>query len=57
MLVAGESVVRDGEFVNADPETAVAEATERAQALYERAGGDWRAADSELVAAVDDGWL
>lgn len=57
VLVAGESVVRDGEFVDADPENVVREATERARALYERASDDWRAADSELVDAVDDGWL
>ena len=57
VFVAGESIVREGAFVDADPEAAVAEATERARALYERAGEDWRAADSELVAAVEDGWL
>ncbi|GAB7013901.1 amidohydrolase [Halolamina salina] len=57
VFVAGEPVLRDGAFVDADPEAAVAEATERARALYERASEDWRAADSELVAAVDDGWL
>ncbi|NHX35350.1 MULTISPECIES: amidohydrolase family protein [Halolamina] len=57
VFVAGEAVLRDGAFVDADPEAAVAEATERARALYERASGDWRAADSALVDAVDGGWL
>ena len=57
VLVAGESIVREGAFVDADPEAAVAEATERAEALYERASDDWRAAGSALVDAVDDGWL
>jgi 5-methylthioadenosine/S-adenosylhomocysteine deaminase len=57
VFVAGKSVVRDGSFVDADPEEVVAEANGRARALYERASEDWRAADSELVHAVDDGWL
>ncbi len=57
VFVAGEGVLRGGAFVNADPEAAVAEATERAAALYERASEDWHAADSALVDAVEDGWL
>ncbi|MFW5939266.1 MAG: amidohydrolase family protein [Halolamina sp.] len=57
VFVAGESIVRDGAFVDADPEAVVTEATERARALYDRANDDWRAADSALVDAVDDGWL
>jgi 5-methylthioadenosine/S-adenosylhomocysteine deaminase len=56
-FVAGEALLRDGEFVDADPEAAVREATARAEALYERADDDWRAADSELVDAVEAGWL
>lgn len=57
VLVAGEHVIRDSEFVTADSAATVAEATERAQRLYERASEDWHAADSELVTAVEDGWL
>jgi 5-methylthioadenosine/S-adenosylhomocysteine deaminase len=57
VFVAGDPVVRDGEFVDADPRRAVAEATERARDLYDRAEADWRDAGSELVDAVDDGWL
>jgi len=56
-FVAGQPLLRDGEFVDADPEAAVAEATERAEALYDRASENWRAADSELVDAVGAGWL
>ncbi|WP_049979655.1 amidohydrolase family protein [Halolamina rubra] len=57
VFVAGEALLRDGAFVDADPAAAVDEATERAAALYERASDDWRGADSALVDAVDDGWL
>ncbi|MEF8802167.1 MAG: amidohydrolase family protein [Halolamina sp.] len=56
-FVAGDAVLRDGTFVDADPDAAVAVATERANALYERASENWRQADSELVDAVDAGWL
>ena len=56
-FVAGEALLRDGAFVDADPEAAVADATERAKALYERADDAWRGADSALVDAVDAGWL
>ena len=57
VLVEGRFLVRDGTFVDADPEAAVADAEARAAALFERAEADWRAAGSELVDAVDDGWL
>lgn len=57
VVVAGDPVVRDGAFVDADPAQVVEEATDRAQALYERASEDWRSADSALVDAVDDGWI
>lgn len=57
VVAGGEFVVRDGAFVDADPDAAVATATERAEALYDRASDDWRTADSALVDAVDDGWL
>jgi 5-methylthioadenosine/S-adenosylhomocysteine deaminase len=56
-FVAGDAVLRDGAFVDADPDAVVAEATERAHALYDRASETWRDADSELVDAVDAGWL
>jgi 5-methylthioadenosine/S-adenosylhomocysteine deaminase len=57
VLIAGEFVVRAGSFTEADPDAVVAEATERAAALYDRASDDWRATGSTLVDAVDDGWL
>ncbi|USZ66708.1 amidohydrolase family protein [Halorussus salilacus] len=57
VFVAGEPILRDGEFVDADPEAVVAEATERATRIFADAEDDWRAADSELVARADEGWL
>ncbi|PSQ16438.1 hypothetical protein BRD00_10625 [Halobacteriales archaeon QS_8_69_26] len=57
VFVAGRPVVRAGEFVDADPAAAVAEARERAAGVFDRATEDWRAAGSALVDAVDQGWL
>jgi 5-methylthioadenosine/S-adenosylhomocysteine deaminase len=57
VFVAGERVVADREFLPADADEIVAEARERATALFERAADDWRAADSELVDHVDAGRL
>lgn len=57
VFVAGDAVVRDGSFVDADPDAAVAEAEKRAVDLFDRAEADWRAADSELVGLADEGWL
>jgi len=56
-FIAGEALLRDGSFVDADPAAAVEAATERATALYDRADERWRAADSALVQAVEAGWL
>jgi 5-methylthioadenosine/S-adenosylhomocysteine deaminase len=57
VFVAGERVVEDGEFQPADPGEVVAEAQERATALFDRAADDWRAAGSALVDHVDAGRL
>jgi 5-methylthioadenosine/S-adenosylhomocysteine deaminase len=57
VFVAGEPVLRDGAFVEADPEATIAEAQERATRIFADAEDDWREADSELVARADDGWL
>ncbi|WP_132058933.1 amidohydrolase family protein [Halorussus amylolyticus] len=57
VFVAGEPILRDGEFVDADPEAVVADAKERATRIFADAEDDWRAADSELVARADEGWL
>lgn len=57
VFVAGEPIVRDGEFVAADVEAVVAEAEERATRIFADAEDDWREADSELVARTDEGWL
>lgn len=56
-FVAGERVVADREFLPADADEIVAEARERATALFERAAEDWRAAESDLVGHVDAGRL
>lgn len=57
VFVAGEAVIRDGAFVDADPDAVVEKAGRHARELFDRATGDWRAAASELVARVDEGWL
>jgi 5-methylthioadenosine/S-adenosylhomocysteine deaminase len=73
VFVAGEPVLRDGEFADrevtaserssgrrprvGDPEAVVAEANERASRIFAEAEDDWREADSELVARTDEGWL
>jgi len=57
VFVAGEPILRDGKFVNADPEAVVADARERAERIFADAEDDWRAADSELVARTEEGWL
>jgi len=56
-FVAGEPILRDGEFVDVDPEAVVADAKERAERVFADAEDDWRAADSELVARAEEGWL
>jgi 5-methylthioadenosine/S-adenosylhomocysteine deaminase len=57
VFVAGEPILRDGAFVNADPEAVVADARERGERIFADAEDDWRAADSELVARTEEGWL
>jgi len=57
VFVAGEPVLRDGEFVDADPDAVVADAKARAERVFADAEDDWRAADSELVARAEEGWL
>ena len=57
VVIAGEFVVRDGTFVDADVDEVVAEATERARRVFSDRESDWRDAGSALVSAVDDGWL
>jgi 5-methylthioadenosine/S-adenosylhomocysteine deaminase len=57
VLVDGEFVLRDGELVPGDGEAVVATARRRAEDTFGRGADDWRAAESELVDRVDEGWL
>jgi len=57
VFVDGEVVVDEGSVVGVDEAELVSEATERAERVFAGAEGDWRAADSALVAASDRGWL
>lgn len=57
VFVAGEPILRDGDFVAVDSAETVAEAEERAARIFADAEDDWRAADSELVERADEGWL
>jgi 5-methylthioadenosine/S-adenosylhomocysteine deaminase len=57
VFVAGEPILRDGEFADVDPEATIAEAKERANRVFADAEDDWREAGSELVARTDEGWL
>lgn len=57
MLVDGQFVLRDGELVPDDGEDVVASARSRAEAAFDRGTDAWRAAGSDLVDRVDDGWL
>lgn len=57
VFVDGEAVVRDGSFTAVDEAAVVREANERAERVFAEATDDWRAADSELVARADEGWL
>ncbi len=56
-IVEGEVVVDEGDVTTVDEARVLEEAQERAKSLFERVRADWQAADSELVGAVDDGWL
>jgi 5-methylthioadenosine/S-adenosylhomocysteine deaminase len=57
VLIEGEPVLEDGELQTADEGEIVAAANERATDVFDRAGDAWRDAGSELVGAVEDGWL
>jgi 5-methylthioadenosine/S-adenosylhomocysteine deaminase len=57
VVVDGEVVVDGGAVRTLDVEAIVDEARERAERIFADAAADWRAADSALVDAVDDGWL
>lgn len=57
VVVDGDLVVEGGEVLTLDVAAVVAEARERASRIFDDAAADWRAADSALVDAVDDGWL
>jgi 5-methylthioadenosine/S-adenosylhomocysteine deaminase len=57
VLIDGEVVVQEKEFISADVDAVVDESEKRAERVFEEAAEDWRAADSELVARVEEGWL
>lgn len=57
VVIDGEPVLLDGGFTAIDERAVLEEAGERAAAVFSRAAEDWRAADSVLVGAVEDGWL
>jgi len=57
VIVDGELVVEGGEVLTLDVEGVVDDARRRARRIFDDAADDWRAADSALVDAVDDGWL
>jgi 5-methylthioadenosine/S-adenosylhomocysteine deaminase len=57
VLVEGEVVLEDGELRTVDEGGIIKEANERAVDVFDRAGDAWRHADSELVGAVEEGWL
>lgn len=57
VIVDGEFLVRDGEFLRADPDAIYRRAGERAREIFDAASEGWRAADSALVGDVDAGKL
>ncbi|ADD05634.1 metal dependent hydrolase family protein [Natrialba magadii ATCC 43099] len=57
VVVEGEVVLENGMVTTVDEEAVLESANERAAAVFDRAGDAWRAADSELVGRVADGWL
>jgi 5-methylthioadenosine/S-adenosylhomocysteine deaminase len=57
VLVEGDVVLEDGDLQTADEGAILEEASERAADVFDRAGDAWRDADSELVGAVEEGWL
>jgi len=57
VVVDGELVVDDGEIRTLDVDAVVSDASERARRIFDDAEAEWMAADSDLVGAVEDGWL
>ncbi|MFU8869335.1 amidohydrolase family protein [Natronococcus sp.] len=57
VLIEGDVVLEDGELRTADEGAILEDAGERAADVFDRTGDEWRKADSELVEAVEDGWL
>ncbi|NGM68520.1 amidohydrolase family protein [Natronolimnobius sp. AArcel1] len=57
VLVEGELLVQDGTVQTIDEDHVLETATERATAVFDRAGNAWREADSALVDRVETGWL
>ena len=57
VVIEGEPVLLDGEFVDIDERGIVTDATERAERVFADAADDWRAAGSALVGHVDAGRL
>ncbi len=57
VLVDGEVVVDEGEVRTLDVDAVVDDARSRAARIFDAATDEWRAADSDLVGAVEDGWL
>jgi 5-methylthioadenosine/S-adenosylhomocysteine deaminase len=55
VLVDGEVLVRDGEFLGADVDALVRRVTERAREVFAAGAEDWRAAGSALVDDADAG--
>ncbi|MFP3872256.1 MAG: amidohydrolase family protein [Candidatus Natronoplasma sp.] len=49
VIIDGKRVLREGEFTDIDEESVIEEAEERAKKLYQRAGEDWREANSQMV--------
>ncbi|ELZ06432.1 amidohydrolase [Natrialba chahannaoensis JCM 10990] len=57
VVVDGEVVLENGAVTTVDEGAVLESANERAAVVFDRAGDAWRAADSELVGRVEDGWL
>lgn len=57
VFIDGNAILRQDEFVDIDAEGIVEEANDRAKRVFADAEADWRAAGSELVDRVDEGWL
>ncbi|MES3160638.1 MAG: amidohydrolase family protein, partial [Halorubrum sp.] len=57
VFVDGVQLVSAGGIVGVDVDDVVQEAIERAERVFTEAAADWRAAESSLVAAVENGRL